>query len=235
MRRSLFTAVAVLAVAIVVAVLAVRSEEAFTAAPLSHGHHRKHRAPPVRTADASALAENLRNSARTFVDHMRLFHASDTRAQKLFSTWAGAVVDTTAFPSRTVRGSFSKETGVLKLRVTDPDLSDSQLRGVLLHELAHSNGLQHDVEWRDAFIFFCDVATRELGWDVTLSQNHNCRTHAICSARQCALCGFEDQRTHVITRGRDARVRDSWGDSRGESRTVYDRALDDYVRSGRGR
>ena len=155
------------------------------------------------------MAASLARGADVFVQHMRVHHSSDPRTARLLSTWQGVFVDTDDFPSTTIRGSFSKETGELKVRVDDPGLSDAQLRGVLLHELAHTNGQDHDVPWRDAFIWFCDIATRELGWDVALSQPHNCRNYGICDVAWCPSCAFETQKTHEVTRGTAARVHDS--------------------------
>lgn len=157
------------------------------------------------------LAAALQRDAYAFYSYLLTYHPSDPRTQRLVSTWNGTVVATDDFPSRSIRGSFSKEQGTLKLRVNDPDLSDAQLRGVLLHELAHSSGTEHDEEWLECFMWFCQVTTRDLGWDVTLSQPHNCKNYGVCG-NECALCGFESQATHRVTRGRA--VADRWGKTR---------------------
>lgn len=187
----------------------------------------------VSKTPTALFMDALRDNMRTFLRHLVTYHPGDIRTQKLMATYSGALVNTDEFPRRTIRGSFSKETGIMKLRVSDPDLSDAQVRAVLLHELAHTSGYEHDVEWRDTFLFFCNVATRELGWDVNLSQPHNCRAHAICSAGMCALCGFEDQRKHTVTRGKD--YRDRWSAAGREVGTAWDRALGEFVKSVRRR
>ena len=161
----------------------------------------------------SKLKAHVQESAQTMLQHLRTYHFANTRVQRLLSTWNGKVVDY-EFDRRSIRGSFSKETGVLKLRIRDPDLSDAQLRGILLHEMAHSSGDEHDSEWRETFVFFCNVATDELGWELTLSQPHNCKNYAICSSGDCVECAFETQRSHIVTRRHKAVVEDSWAHRR---------------------
>ena len=47
----------------------------------------------------------------------------------------------------------------------DPkDDSVSKLVFLLLHELAHTNGIGHDDVWENAFVFFLKIARNNLGW-----------------------------------------------------------------------
>lgn len=62
--------------------------------------------------------------------------------------------------------------------------------GIMLHELAHSNGWEHDDAWRDCFLYFINIATQKLGWIVSLKCPTSCKNYQVCEKSQCELCDW---------------------------------------------
>ena len=86
-------------------------------------------------------------------------------------------------------GSFNKMSGCLLFRYM-PQKSKPEQLGIMLHELAHSSGANHDGTWRDAFLFFANVATKKLGWVVSLKCPTVCKSYNICDRGLCPLCDW---------------------------------------------
>lgn len=117
----------------------------------------------------------------------------DPRVLKLAATWNRQVLLSDFSEEKSnVMGTFNKETGCLLLR----DLKNVKTLGeqlsIMLHELAHSNGWEHDDAWRDCFLYFINTATQKLGWIVSLKCPTSCKNYQVCGKQQCEMCDWID-------------------------------------------
>lgn len=146
------------------------------------------------TREQTASQEELDSLAKRFVDYCSTDPnmSGDRRVINLTARWNRQVL-LSDFPgdASNVMGSFNKESGCLMLRDMKEKPLSEQL-GIMLHELAHSNGWNHDDEWRDCFLFFANVATEKLGWVVAMKCPTACKNYQVCSKSQCPLCDFLD-------------------------------------------
>lgn len=146
----------------------------------------------LQTTASAASQARLDELARQFYEHCASVPslASDPRVRNLAMRWNRHVL-LSDFPgdARNVLGSFNAWSGCLYMRDMPTKSLPEQL-GILLHELAHSNGTAHDSTWRNAFLFFCDIATRQLGWVVALGCPTVCKSYGVCAPSSCPLCDW---------------------------------------------
>ena len=144
------------------------------------------------TSEQSATQEELEASARRFLDYCLATPslASDARVKNLARIWNRHVL-LSDFPGddSNVLGSFNTISGCLYFRPILEKSRPEQL-GILLHELAHSSGAQHDDSWKDAFLYFVNIATSQMGWQVALKCPTQCKSYGICSRSNCENCDW---------------------------------------------
>ena len=149
---------------------------------------------------SSATEAELNRLARRFYEHCKATPelAEDKRVRALDLRWNKHVLlSDFKEDGSNVMGSFNKMSGCLLLREL-PDRPRAEQLGIMLHELAHSSGWEHDEVWRDAFLFFCNVATQRLGWEVALKCPTVCRSYNVCSRQNCEQCDWIDwERCHA--------------------------------------
>ena len=142
--------------------------------------------------EEKATQDKLEVLAKQFLDHCLATPAlaSDTRVRNLARIWNRHVL-LSDFPGddANVLGSFNTISGCLYFRPVLEKTLPEQL-GILLHELAHSNGAQHDDKWKDCFLFFVNIATTEMGWSVALKCPTQCKSYGICSKSNCENCDW---------------------------------------------
>jgi hypothetical protein len=147
-----------------------------------------------KLSDVQAVSQKeLDALAKQFMDYCSSTPGiqEDSRVIKLSSTWNKSVL-LSDFPGEksSVMGTFNKQTGCLLMRdLKDVKTLGEQL-GIMLHELAHSNGFDHDDTWRDCFLYFINVATQKLGWIVSLKCPTSCKNYQVCEKSQCELCDW---------------------------------------------
>jgi hypothetical protein len=129
--------------------------------------------------------DDLRAKGDQFMAHLRARHASDPRAARALRAFKGVRV--TNMPGIM---SFSRSTGILKVNPARVRDDPAHAAATLLHELAHTTPEKHNADWRQTFLFFADVATRELGWAVRLACAH-CKYYGVCSQESCPRCAFD--------------------------------------------
>ena len=132
------------------------------------------------------LAQMLRQDGLKLLDHLKTKYPTDTRTLTLDSVWNTQVLPATTFEYPRVKASFNKKSGCLYMRLDEVRSIDAW-RGVLLHELAHVIGIQHDETYRKMWVFLLEVATKELGWTVKLNCQTTCSSYNVCGT-DCALC-----------------------------------------------
>lgn len=141
-------------------------------------------------ANASAaslkLATSLQQEALQLLDHLKSKYPSDARTKTLDQVWNKQVLPATMFDNPRVKASFNKKTGCLYMRLDEVRSLDAW-RAVLLHELAHVSGKQHDETYRQMWLFLLKVATKELGWTVKLNCQTACTSYNVCGT-DCELC-----------------------------------------------
>lgn len=144
------------------------------------------------TSEQSATQTELEASARQFLDYCLATPslASDSRVKNLARIWNRHVL-LSDFPGddSNVLGSFNTISGCLYMRPILEKSRPEQL-GIMLHELAHSNGAQHDDAWKDAFLYFINIATTQMGWNVALKCPVVCRSYGICNRSNCENCDY---------------------------------------------
>jgi hypothetical protein len=150
------------------------------------------RALPSLTPEQSLTQAELAALATQFFEYCQAHEElkTDPRVRAMALRWNKHVL-LSDFPgdNANVLGSFNKASGCLLFRYL-PQKSRAEQLGIVLHELAHTSGASHDDAWRDAFLFFANVATEKLGWVVTLKCPTVCKTYNICSRTQCPLCDW---------------------------------------------
>lgn len=90
------------------------------------------------------------------------------------------------------RGKFFRDSGILRLSTTRHDgreLDPAIVRGVLVHEVAHAalDDGKHSPAWRDMYVRLLQVATQDLGWDVSLERG-SCPYYGVCERHECPRC-----------------------------------------------
>ena len=144
------------------------------------------------SSEESATQAELEASARQFLDYCLATPslAADVRVRNLARIWNRHVL-LSDFPGddANVLGSFNTLSGCLYFRPVLEKTRPEQL-GIMLHELAHSSGAQHDDEWKNAFLYFVNIATTQMGWSVALKCPVVCRSYGICNRSNCENCDF---------------------------------------------
>lgn len=150
------------------------------------------KALPSLSPEESLTQDDLDKLARQFYDYVTASDEfkDDPRVRYLKLRWNKLVLlsDFPGDDSNTL-GSFNKMSGCLLFRYM-PEKSKPEQLGIVLHELAHSSGMNHDDAWRDAFLYFANIATKKLGWVVALKCPTVCKSYNICSRSLCPLCDW---------------------------------------------
>jgi hypothetical protein len=151
------------------------------------------KALPSLSPEQRLTQDDLAKLARQFYDYVTTSEEfkNDDRVRYLKLRWNKNVM-LSDFPGddANVLGSFNKLSGCLLFRYM-PQKSKAEQLGIMLHELAHSSGANHDGTWRDAFLYFANIATKKLGWIVALKCPTVCKSYNICSKDLCPLCDWE--------------------------------------------
>ena len=131
-------------------------------------------------AEDSRMLAHIRKNVTQFKDHLVSRHKDDPRTVALLAK----LRDVQLLPPRPGSapgtynsGLFVHSTGVLMVAPRDGSgklRSDASLNKTILHELAHATRFKHlgesshSKQWKEAFAWFLDIATRELGMEVEL-------------------------------------------------------------------
>jgi hypothetical protein len=143
-------------------------------------------------ADAVRMAAALEGMCDQLLRHLSARYPQHPTTRDLLQRWNRRVLPTREFSSPNVKASFNKSTGCLYARL-DETRSVEQWLGIVLHELAHASGTSHDEEFRRAWKFLLNVATRELGWNVVLHCRTACSSYLLCAPQDCELCACSSQ------------------------------------------
>lgn len=144
----------------------------------------------------------LRARVREFVDHLRRRHADDPRASTLFGKLKDVrLLDASESSPRDgswKNGKFKHSAGTLFVAPRDlsgrPRTRSSLLRTVV-HELAHATRIKepgelgHSPQWKQAWLWFLEIATREMGWSVDI-KCAECTFYGLCDRSQCPKCNW---------------------------------------------
>jgi hypothetical protein len=145
------------------------------------------------TKTQAVSQDELNVLAKQFVDYCAATPGikDDPRVLALTATWNKLIL-LSDFPDEKANtlGTFNKFTGCLLLRDLKNVKSLSEQLGIMLHELAHSNGWNHDDTWRDCFLYFINLATQKLGWEVSLKCPTSCKNYQVCEKSQCEYCDW---------------------------------------------
>lgn len=129
-------------------------------------------------AEDARILTRLRATVDAIKAHLRARHGDDPRAANI----TAKLRDVQLLPPRPgstprsyVSGLFVHTTGVLMVAPRDGAgrvRTPASLNKTIVHELAHATRFKHfgesshSKEWKAAFVWLLDVATRELGMDV---------------------------------------------------------------------
>lgn len=152
-----------------------------------------------RASDGDVLRW-IRSRVGEFVGHMRDRHDGDARVEPLLGRLRAVALlpaDEAAPRASGNRrgGKFNYSSGTLFVTARTPDgkpRSRASLSKTVLHELAHSSRVKgpgedgHGPAWRENYLFFLEVATKELGWRVDMVCS-DCSFYNVCKP-DCPKC-----------------------------------------------
>jgi flagellar motor protein MotB len=129
-------------------------------------------------------------------------YKKDPRWLNLKRYWPLAIVfyDSANAPGNTAFFQIVKDPaftfmGISTNPMINTNMKDEKLKAtqtaILLHELGHSSQGLHNEEWRNAYMFFVNIATFNLGINVFLSCNE-CMEYGICNKLMAPKSDFED-------------------------------------------
>ena len=149
------------------------------------------RDPSKLKAEEVKLMEELQGYALKFTNHMKTHpkYGKDKRVMDMVAAWNGVVL-----MAKGPSAMFVRPAGCIVIpNYGEGDLVRSWDRLTVLHELAHAAMPQknnpHDGTWRSVYHWFAEVASSELGWDLSPSCFH-CKDYGICSTKQCRKCNW---------------------------------------------
>jgi hypothetical protein len=144
----------------------------------------------------------VRARVQEFVDHLRRRHAADPRAAILFRKLRDVqLLDSEESRPRAgswKNGKFKHSVGTLYVAPRDLGgraRSRSSLLRTVVHELAHATRVKepgeagHSPQWKQAWLWFLEIATQELGWAVDI-KCAECTFYGLCDRSQCPKCNW---------------------------------------------
>ena len=144
----------------------------------------------LRAEDAKLVAE-LQGYALKFTNYMKAHpkYSKDRRVILMLAAWNGVIL-----MAKGAAAMFVRPAGCIVVpNYGAGDLERSWDRLTVLHELAHAalpqSNTPHDGTWRSVYHWFADVASSEMGWDLSPSCFH-CKDYGMCSATQCRKCNW---------------------------------------------
>lgn len=142
----------------------------------------------------------LRERVGQFVKHLNTRYPDDPRSLFLFEKLRRIELlsDEEAKPSggSWKNGKFNHTSGTLFVAprdTTDALRTQSSLSKTIVHELAHATRRKepgedsHSPQWKQAWLWFLQVATQELGWDVEI-KCAECTFYGLCDHSHCPKC-----------------------------------------------
>jgi hypothetical protein len=139
------------------------------------------------TFDERNLVRWTSRILRMFLKHLDVHHGSDARTLRAMHAWNGRIK---IVREKGVIFRFSKRTGCLLVNPDAPVASDPpRFIAVMLRHLAHTTCCPHNSSWLDAYIFYLQVATEELGMNVSLECS-DCTRYGVCYRAMCPRCSW---------------------------------------------
>jgi len=129
-------------------------------------------------------------------------YKKDSRWLNLKRNWPLAIVfyDSQNAPGKTAFFQIVNEPpftfiGLSTHPTISTDMKNARIKAtqtaIILHELGHSSQGLHNQEWRNAYMFFVNIATFHLGVDVYIGCNE-CMEYGICNKLMAPKSDFED-------------------------------------------
>lgn len=150
--------------------------------------------------DDQAVLKWIRRRAEEFTAHLHESYGDDPRALALFDKLEDVQLleDAGEKKGSWSNGKFKHSTGVLYVVPRDPRgaiRTRSSLLKTLVHELAHATrhkepGEQaHSPQWKQTWLWFLEIATGELGWEVDI-KCAECTFYGLCDQERCPKCNW---------------------------------------------
>ena len=128
---------------------------------------------------------------RTFLKHLDTHYGSDARTLRALQAWNGRIK---IIREKGVVVRFSKNTGCLFINPESPVVSNPpRFVAVVLRHLAHTTccsvPLGPTSNWLNAYSFYLQIATEELGMDASLECS-DCGRYGMCYRAMCPECSW---------------------------------------------